>query len=169
MTDEDTDICGVPTEGGDGPPCQNRAGENGRCWIPTHNNPDAENPQGRDFKITPDDHAEILEAARIGASKAGCARAVGVDKASLLRYLEAHDEFRTEFARARSRGEQRLLTGPLEKGPEGHTELDGSHARFILSTSFDYEKTEKRELEDVTDGDSGFGTTAVLDSEYVDE
>jgi len=59
MTDEDTDICGVPTEGGDGPPCQNRAGENGRCWIPTHNNPDAENPQGRDFKITPDDHAEM--------------------------------------------------------------------------------------------------------------
>jgi len=73
------------------------------------------------------------------------------------------------FVRARSAGEQRLLTAALEKGPDGHTEIDGSHARFILSTSFDYVKTEKRELEDVSEGDAGFGTTIVLDSDYVDE
>ena len=89
MTD---DVCGHPTEGGDGPPCQNPPGENGRCHIPTHNDPDAENPQGRKWAITESDHEDILTAARDGFSKAGCARAAGVGEASLQRYLDAHDE-----------------------------------------------------------------------------
>ena len=166
MTDSADDICGAETN--DGGMCQHPASRpDGRCHLHT----EAEEPAqvGRKFAIDESDHDDILEAARMGASKAGCARAAGVDKASLLRYLEAHDEFRTDYARARSRGEQRLLTRPLEKGPDGHTEMDGQHARFILSTSFDYTKTEKRELEDVTEGEGGFGTTVVLDSEYVDE
>ena len=141
------DVCGHPTEGGDGPPCQNPPGENGRCHIPTHNDPDAENPQGRKWAITESDHEDILTAARDGFSKAGCARAAGVGEASLQRYLDAHDEFRSAFMRARHKGERTLLKGPLVER-EGEAEsIDGQHARFLLSTSFDYQKTEKRELE----------------------
>jgi len=149
------DICGYPTA--DGSPCQNPAGENGRCWIPSHNPGDDDaNPQGRDFKIDESDHDDILEAARMGASKAGCARAAGVDKASLLRYLDAHDQFRTAFMRARHEGERTLVKGPLisddhNKGPDG-VEIDGQHARFLLSTSFDYVKTERQEVEHAGDG-----------------
>lgn len=159
MTD---DVCGHPTEGGDGPPCQNPPGENGRCHIPAHNGEDKPAPQGRDFAISPDDHDDILEAARMGASKSGCARAAGVHIESLRRYLDAHDSFREAFAQARARGEQRLLEGPLYDTPEGEREMNGQHARFLLSTSFDYVKTERQEVEDVTEG--GFGANEVDDA-----
>ena len=166
MTDE-TEQCGHPTAGGDGPPCSNPATEGDHCWLEAHGG-DVQN--GREFAIDESDHDDILEAARMGASKAGCARAAGVDKASLLRYLEAHGDFRTAFMRARHEGEHRLLTGPLfetKNSQEEQRVMDGQHARFILSTSFDYNK--KQELEDVTEGSEGFGTTIVLDSEYVDD
>ena len=163
-----TDECGYPTEGGDGPPCQNPAGENGRCWIPSHTDPDAENPQGRDFKIDEGDHDDILETARMGASKAGCARAAGVGKMALQRYLDADEnsDFRDAFMRARSDGEQRLLSGPLFNEENASREMDGQHARFLLSTSFDYQKTEKQEIEDVTEDGFGGGTEIVVTGEY---
>ncbi len=170
MTDEDeTDICGVETT--DGSPCQNRAGENGNCWIPSHNDPEAENPHGRDFTITEDDHEDILEAARDGMSKAGCARAAGVAPNQLNRYLQSDEnaDFRQAFMRARHEGEHKLINGPLYNEQDAVREMDGQHARFLLSTSFDYVKTEKKELEDVTEGSDGFGTTIVLDSEYTDD
>lgn len=144
MTDEN--ICGAETAGTDGP-CQNPAGENGRCWIPSHNADtgagDAENPQGRDFAIGEDDHEVILEAAREGKSERGCARAAGVSSwAQLNRYLEAHPDFRSSFERARARGETELLEGGLYDD-----EVDSSMAKFLLASSFDYKKTEKREVE----------------------
>jgi len=145
---DDADICGHPTRDGDGPPCQNPPGENGRCYIPAHNGEDEPAPQGRGFAIDESDHEDILKAARLGASKAGCARAAGVDKASLLRYLEAedHDTFRTAFVQARAKGEQRLLDGALFHDENADRHMNGQHARFILSTSFDYIKTERTEL-----------------------
>lgn len=169
MTD---DICAADTTGDS--PCQNPAGDNGRCWIPTHQ-PDADenttNPHGRDFTITEDDHDDILEAARLGMSKAGCARAAGVAPNQLNRYLQSDEkaDFRQAFMRARYQGEQRLIEGPMFNDEEARREMDGQHARFLLSTSFDYVKTEKKELEDVTDGSDGFGTTIVLDSEYTED
>ena len=48
-----TDHCGAET--GDGGECRNPAGDNGRCWIPTHNDSDEPNPQGRPTKF--DDEA----------------------------------------------------------------------------------------------------------------
>jgi hypothetical protein len=141
MTD---DLCGYDAPGG---PCQNPATEGDRCWIPSHSDPGAENPQGRKFAISESDHDDILDAARNGLSKAGCARAAGVDKASLLRYLEAHPEFRTAFARARERGELSLVRDGL-RDPD----TDSSMAKFLLSTSFNYIKTEKRELEHSGEG-----------------
>ena len=156
MTD---DVCGHPTEGGDGPPCQNPAGENGRCYIPAHNGDDADPPGGRNRALDESDHDDILDAARMGASKAGCARAAGVGEATLQRYLDAHDAFRSAFTRARARGEQRLLEGPLFESPEGERDMDGQHARFLLSTSFGYQKTEKREVEHSGDDENPLSVT----------
>lgn len=135
MTDDD--ICGHPTQGGDGPPCQHPASEGDSCWLKAHG---GSSETGRPFAIEDTDHDDILQAARMGASKGGCARAAGVDRASLDRYLDAHDDFRAAFERARGRGEQRLIDGGL-RDPD----TDSSMAKFLLSTSFGYVKTEKRE------------------------
>ncbi|GAA0539763.1 hypothetical protein ABNG02_15650 [Halorubrum ejinorense] len=142
MTD-DTELCGADTT--DDQPCQNPAGDDGSCWIPTHgsDDDDVENPQGRDFAIGEDDHEAILEAAREGKSERGCARAAGVSSwAQLDRYLEAHPDFRSSFERARARGESELIEGGLRD-----EDVDSSMAKFLLASSFDYKKTEKREVE----------------------
>lgn len=148
MTD---DVCGA--ECADGTPCQHPAGS---CPVPSHSDPDAENPQGRDFVLGPEDHDTLLDAAREGFSKSGCARAAGVDEKNLRRYLEADEnaDFRRAFMRARHKGERKLVTEPLyESDHPDAPEMDGQHARFLLSTSFDYEKTEKKELEHSTPDD----------------
>lgn len=155
MTNQET--CGHPTS--DGTPCQNPASDGNSCWLNEHGGNAA--PSGRDFSLSEEDHDDILDAAREGLSKSGCARAAGVSHTELNRYLESHDEFRAAFAQARAQGEQVLVERGLYD-----PDADSSMAKFLLSTSFEYVKTEKRELEDVTDGDGGFGTTVVLDSEY---
>lgn len=138
MTDE---TCGHPTV--DDSECQNAAGENGRCWIPSHNpDSDDENPQGRDFTLDENDHDDILEAAEKGKSKAGCARAAGVSHSQLQRYLDAHDDFRSAFERARAAGESKLIEGGLYR-----EEVNSSFAKFLLASSFDYQKSEKREVD----------------------
>ena len=135
MTDEN---CGWPTTS-DGE-CQNPAGEDGTCWIPTHGDDDAENPHGREFTIDEADHEAILSAAREGVSKRGCARAAGVGKDALDRYLEARPDFRDSFARARNSGERELIHGGLRDD-----DVDSSMAKFLLASSFGYQKSEKRE------------------------
>ena len=144
-----SDECGYPTDGGDGPPCELPASKaDGRCHH--HTDTDERSNGGREWAISEADHEDILEAARDGFSKAGCARAAGVGEASLQRYLDAHEDFRSAFMRARHSGERTLVKGPLVDHPDapgGGPEIDGQHARFLLSTSFDYQKTEKKELE----------------------
>lgn len=147
MTD---DNCGHPTD--DGGECQNPATEDGHCWLDAHG---GDTEVGRNFAITEDDYEDILQAAREGLSQSGCARAVGVDIKSLQRYLEAHDEFRQAFRRARNEGEQSLVRRGL-----GDPETDSSMAKFLLSTSFDYIKTEKREVDMDADVDHKGGVTA---------
>jgi len=139
---EDVEQCGHIKN--DGEPCTYTPKyDDGKCGVHSELNDDG---PGRPFALTEDDHEDILEAARMGASKAGCARAAGVDKASLLRYLNTHTQFRMAFTQARAKGEQRLLSGPLMQDKNAERQMDGQHARFLLSTSFDYIKTEKREL-----------------------
>jgi hypothetical protein len=107
---------------------------------------DDANTRGRDFAIDETDHDDILEAARRGQSERGCARAAGVTWAQLNRYLDAHPDFRSSFAQARAHGEADLIEGGLRD-----EDVDTSMAKFLLASSFDYKKTEKREVEaDVT-------------------
>lgn len=135
MTDNsDTDTCNATTVAGD--QCDNPAGDNGACWIPSHN-PDAgddvDNPHGRPSKI--ETHRDdILEAARLGATKEGCARAAGVDKQTLYNWLDEYPDFFDAFKRARSEGERRRLR-----------DADDSGSRFVLERSFGYTKTETHE------------------------
>jgi len=145
--EDDADQCGYPTAADT--PCQHPAGDNGRCHIDAHN-PDGKGVSvGRDFSISEEDHADILKAARMGLSKSGCGRAAGVGPDELRRYVDAHPDFREAFMRARFQGEQKLVKGALHQQKnvkEPHREMDGQHARFLLSTSFDYKKTERKEL-----------------------
>lgn len=144
MTDDD--ICGA--ECADGSPCNHPAGS---CPHRSHSDPDAENLDGRSRAIDENDHEAILEAAREGLSKSGCARAAGASLKSLNRHLDDHPGFRAAFVRARNQGEQRLI----REGLEG--EVDTSMAKFLLSTSFEY--VERREVEH--DGDVGLGDVTV--------
>jgi len=160
------DICGA--ECVDGSQCQN---PHDSCPVPSHSDPTAENPHGRDFAIDKSDHDDILQAAREGFSKAGCARAAGVDEKSLHRYLEAdeHEDFRRSFTRARHEGERVLVKGALYDEPEERKKnertVNAQHARFILSTSFDYIKTEKKEIT----GEDGGALDVVINEETVED
>jgi len=145
---DDTDICGADTTGDH--PCQNPAGENGRCWIPSHNDPDAENPHGRPSLL--DEYSDdILDAAREGMTLEGCARIAGIDESTLHRWINKYDEFRKSLKRARAQGELRHLRSVDDRG-----------SQFILERSFGYVKTEKREVEMDADHsiDASEGVTA---------
>jgi len=56
----DDDVCGHPTQGGDGPPCQHPTtddGDSDRCWIPDHNDSEVTTSAGgREFSINESDH-----------------------------------------------------------------------------------------------------------------
>lgn len=55
------DNCGAPTPNG---PCGNPPTEdNGRCWIPSHSNPDAENPNGRPNRLDDERRQQIIHTA----------------------------------------------------------------------------------------------------------
>jgi len=143
------DICGA--ECADGTPCEHPAGS---CPVASHD-PDAgddvENPQGRPSKFTDERAQDAIEAAREGLSKAGCERAAGVGDGTLTNWLEADPEFTTSdgeqaqffraFRRARRVGESSLVDGGLHDD-----EVDSSMAKFLLASSYDYKKTEKKEV-----------------------
>ena len=168
MTD---DVCGHPTEGGDGPPCQNPAGENGRCHIPSHNDPDAENPQGSRSTFTDEDARIAIMAARKGKSERGIERQVGVSKNTIFgddgwlyqdhRFTDENGnvvDFFTALMRARSDGEDEWIEEG--RGEDG----DASFAKFMLATSYDYKKTEKQEVEHSGDGENPVPVTVARDT-----
>lgn len=144
MTDDD--ICGA--ECADGTPCEHPAGS---CPVSSHNDPDAENGQGRPSKFTDDRAQDAIAAARNGLSKAGCERAAGVGDGTLNNWLESDPsfadadgeerQFLRAFRRARKAGENTLIEGGLYD--DG---VDSSMAKFLLASSFDYKKTEQREV-----------------------
>jgi transposase-like protein len=113
MTEDD--ICGVETASTDGI-CQNPSGENGFCWIPSHNpDNDNDNPQGRPRESAPskseqEQIASVIEAG--GSIREACRRA-GVHREQVNRWMEygaddpesVYGEFRDRLVRARGEGE----------------------------------------------------------------
>ena len=140
---------------GNGQPCENPVKyADGKCGI--HTDVTA-TEQGRPTKFTDERARAAIQAAKEGKSKAGCERAAGVGDKTIDGWLEQgyrfededgfEDSFSRAFRRARAQGETRLIGGGLHD-----EETDSSMARFLLSTSFDYVKTERRE---VTGGGGG--------------
>jgi len=100
-----TNTCGHDTPNG---PCKNPTtpnnpedGKPSRCWIPSHNDPDAENPHGRPEKLA-DRRDDILAGARQGMTIEGCARLAGVSKDSLYRWLDKYEDFSDAFRETRT-------------------------------------------------------------------
>lgn len=155
------DICGAECH--DGSKCQHPAGwgtesDIGPCK--THDPTADVDVGGREFTLSEDDHKDLLDAARVGKSLRGCARSVGVSHNELRRYLDAHDSFRTNFARARGEGERKLIEEGLRDA-----DTDSSMVRFLLARSFDYVKTERREHRVEEDADLADGWDYVTDAE----
>ena len=180
MTDDEADVCGHPTAGGDGPPCQNPAGDNGRCHIQSHNpDDDRENP-GRPSKFDDETARAAIDAVPEQKTKSGVERAIGVGQGTLEGWLQKDLEFVDEsgerrdfskaFRQARARVQADLVNEPLyeapDEAPPGHRQMDGQHARYLLASSYGLTKTEKREVEDVTEGGFGGGTEIVVSGEY---
>lgn len=143
MSDEERELCGKETS--KGTPCQNYADT---CpWD--HDNG---NDTGRPSKFNSERAQDAIEAAREGKSEAGCARASGVQPTTINNWKEANPTFEDEsgterdfleaFTRARAKGESELIVGGL-RDPD----VDASFAKFLLASSFDYVKEEKRDIE----------------------
>ena len=171
--DAETTICGYETAAGT--PCELPASKpDDRCHH--HTEVEAERQrEGRPTKFTDERARQAIEAAELGKSIAGCGRDAGVDGETVASWrddpnlqFEGPDgntyDFFGAFRRARGDGETYYIT----EGRDPDGDVEPSFAKFMLASSYKYKKTEKQELEDVTEGDGGFGTTVVLDSEYVD-
>lgn len=146
-----TDTCTATKN--DGEPCEYDAKyDDGKCGIHT----DEKDNIGRPSDV--EKHKEdILTGARQGMNMQGLARLAGVDESTLHRYLnkDKNSEFRKSLNRARAQGELKHIQSVNDSG-----------SRFLLERSYGYVKTEKHEMEDVTEGDGGFGTTIVVSGEY---
>lgn len=112
MTD---DNCGYEdTASGD--PCQNPAGENGRCHISTHNGGDPEDNPGRDPKLTRERQENIASMLEESHSIAAACRCNGIDRSTFYDWLQKGDaqnegiysDFSDRVARARGAGERQL-------------------------------------------------------------
>lgn len=88
MTDDD--ICGAETTAGQ--PCKNPTGENGRCWIPSHNEPGAENPHGRPSKLNLQRQEQIATTVEEGKSLSLAARKAGIAPSTAIRWFQIGEE-----------------------------------------------------------------------------
>lgn len=137
--------CGAETTTGS--PCQNPAGDNGRCWVPGHNpDDDEENPHGRPPAIDEENREAVYGAARLGMKIKHQAAAAGVSPDTLRRHaccletlrepeLTTDDpcDFCRGYARAHSEGAQEVLQ---DCRPE-----------FVASATFGYSETSEREVQ----------------------
>jgi transposase-like protein len=89
---------------------------------------------------------DILNAAREGLTYEGIARVAGIGVSTLHNWREAHEDFSESLERARSEAERELIQ---DVDPE-----------FVLERSYDYVKTEKREVDMDADVDASHDVTA---------
>ena len=167
---DDVEQCGHETA--DGTECQLPPSQtDGRCHH--HTDTTKVDSGGRPSKFTDERARQAIAAAELGKSIAGCGRDAGVSKETVRVwrdtegiYFEGPDgnqyDFFAAFRRARGTGE----TYYIREGRRAEGEVDPSFAKFMLASSYDYKKTEKKEMEDVTEGEGGFGSVTILDSEY---
>ena len=130
------DICGS-TDTSSGEPCKRPAGWGTESEIgPCKDHEVAKG--GRPSKFNEDRKERILQAARNGTTKAGCARAGGINESTLYDWLNKYPDFSKSFKRARAEGEQQLIQDE-DVDPE-----------FVLERSYGY--TKSQEIEHSGDG-----------------
>lgn len=135
MTD---DACGAETAAGT--PCQlPPSRDDGRC----HNHTETEDRMraGRPSKFD-EKRDEVLEAAREPIKTRDVAHSVGIGKSTLYDWLDEYEDFSDSFKRARADAARDLVRDGL-----ADDDVDTSMVRFLLERTFDYVKTEKRELD----------------------
>ncbi|AHG00902.1 hypothetical protein HALLA_12010 [Halostagnicola larsenii XH-48] len=102
---------------------------------------DDDGTRGRPSKL--EDHwDDIMDAAKVGMSKKGIARTVGIDESTLHDWENKDAKFSESLKRARAVGERRLITSGLYD-----EDVDTGMARFLLERSYLYVKTEKQEVD----------------------
>lgn len=125
MTDNDTKICGADTTGPD--PCQNPAGDNGWCWIPSHNpDSDEENPQGRETTLDQELVESITSSIAEGKSVTSAVRMAGIPKSTYYNWLDRGEgeedtiyaELLDRHVRARGLGEDYIFSTVWEIAEE---------------------------------------------------
>ena len=161
------DTCGYPTA--NDKPCQHPTTDDDnpdRCWIPSHNAKDGD--FGRPRLLDDERKQQIIyTAVNSGLTIEHQANLAQVSPDTLRRALccvetprtpalttEEPCDFCEGYAQAHARGAMNVL--------------DECRPEFRASASFGYVKEEKTELS-TPEGEEGFKTTVVLDSEYVDE
>ncbi|PHQ44673.1 hypothetical protein DJ68_17385 [Halorubrum sp. C3] len=109
--------------------------------------------RGRPSEFTDQRARAAIEAAREGKSKAGCERDAGVADGTIGNWLDADPTFtdangdEKQFFRAfrRARGDGESLYIVQGRDPDG--DVEAPFAKYMLSTSYEYKKTEKQEVE----------------------
>lgn len=167
MTDE---ICGA--ECVDGSECQNPAGS---CPVSSHSDDetaaDGGNPRGRPEKFTDERARAAISAAELGKSIRGCERDAGVAHGTLSNWLDQNltfegpegkrHHFFPTFRRARGEGE----TYYIEEGGDPEGAVETSFARFMLSSSYGYQPSERQEVD--MDADHTIDTAEGVSAEFV--
>lgn len=129
---DETDKCGYIKE--DDEPCQLPGSrDDGRCH---HHTDDTVTDGGRPSKFNEERKQRLLEAAEAGMTIDGCARSAGIGVSTLYDWFDKYPDFSEAFNRARAKGEMELVEEVSQRNPQ-----------FILERSYDYVKTERREIE----------------------
>lgn len=86
----------------------------------------------------PEKRDALLEAASIPQTKTDVAKAAGMTRRGLNKYLNQNEEFAEEFRQRRAQASATLIRRGLEDDPD----VDIQFAKFLLERSFGYNKTE---------------------------
>jgi len=130
------DICGVTC--GDGTPCQNPAGENGFCWLPSHNpDIDEDDGRGRPEKLTHERQEAIAADLEAGIPVKHAAPMNGIRKQTFYNWIERGEEqdegvyadFFDRVTRAREQGKGGILRKAIDAS-EG--KLENAEPRTLL-------------------------------------
>ena len=86
----------------------------------------------------PEKREALLEAASVPQTKTDVAKAAGMTRRGLNKYLNQNEEFAEEFRQRRAKASGELIRRGLEDDPA----VDIQFAKFLLERSFGYNKTE---------------------------
>ena len=93
---------------------------------------------GQEESQLPEKREALLEAASIPQTKTDVAKAAGMTRRGLNKYLNNNEEFAEEFRPRRAQASGEVISRGLEDDPS----VDIQFAKFLLERSFGYNKTE---------------------------